>query len=539
MAQLIAKTIALPGSKPPIRFPHYPALERTAVMSFNASIPFSVTDVSTHVMLTRSPIFPLWGDQSFSLPLYYGATYSLANTEGAGATTVYNIPVVDCSGAFWGDSSSGVGTPELAGSVSSAVKKPVFGIDSGLTDVPYVYFPAGSQMLFSVGNAGVAAEATATIEAWVGPGDGQSTNYVIKANTAATTASMGATMLVTTNSWLRVKCVSLELASQVLSFTPIVSFGCARGATPTYTRNNTFGKWTFGAPDSPTTTAFFPLHFNPEYDTSLAPFRNTRLNAVAALFTNTTKVMNKEGTALWGRLAPTRTNPWRVTKDDIQQIHPAEKSFMGLEQGCYAYNPPSTDLNDFANQTFRSYYAVNDSADNNQPVYRLESTAMVCHGFFNDPDGGTSLAINLDYHIEFKTSSTMFQIGVSNLPLEALHQAQVGLLKAGFFFSNWDHTEMIKKIISAVGSLHPLLSVAAPLAHGLLQSSSLASRRTRPTKATSAAASGITLPPRRQRTRKQKSKKKATVSRSKRTVSKALSAMDRIMARQGRPARGV
>lgn len=517
-------------------------------MSFNGSIPYTVNSGDTHVMLTRSAMYPLWGDRTITTPAVHGACYQLANIEGIAFTAqnnICNVGVVDCCGAFWGDTHSGVGWPAFSGPVNEDVlKKPILGVDSKLGDVPFVYFPAGSTLLYTVSNFGAGAESTMTLEAWVGPGDKQSTNYVLSCSTNGA-SSMGGSISISSNSWLRVHSVTLEIAALNVSTTPTCSIGCALttdNIAPTYTRGtgaNAGGTWTFASGSTGSRAFLLPLHFNPEYDNSLVPFRNTRLNAVAALFTNTTKVLNKEGTALWGRVPPTRINPWRVSKTDIEQLHPAEKCFMGLEQGCYAYNPPSTDLADFYNLTFRSYYSNNEQTENNQPLYRLDSDAMVAHCYFSDPDGGTSLAINLDYHIEFRTSSTLFQIGVSNHTIEALHQAQVGLLKAGFFFSNWDHTEIIRKIVAGVASLHPLLSVAAPLAHGLLQSSTIASRKSTKPRPTTAQRSGITLPPRTQQKRNARKKKKSvTVSRSKSTVSKALSAMDRIMARQGRPARG-
>lgn len=544
MASSIAKVIALPGKHAPQRFPSFPALERTAVMGFNASIPYTVGVGDTHVFLARSPVYPLWGERpgyeggAFTAQCY-GVSYEMTNLEEYGHLVYASVGPYAVTGTWCNTNSTGNSTPAISAGAASVLSKALIGIDSGTGDLPWVYVPKSSWILLSIGNMGLSTpmETTVTLERWVAPGEVQGFTY--RFNLDAAGGSSGGNKYVSTqNQWLRVKSISIESGPLPVSTGPVVSLGAALSeAPPTYTPNSTYGTWSPGV--VLTTEKFLlPLTISPEYDNSIIPWQSTRLNAVSALFTNTTKVLAKEGTVLWGRLSPSHTAPWIVTKSLIEAIHPAEKAFLNLEQGTYAYNPPSTDLTDFKNHTYASTYTRSNSSSDNLPVYRLDSTAYVCHAFFTDPDGDTSLAINCDYHVEFRNSSTLFQIGIASLPIEALHTAQLALIRAGFFFSNSEHTGLISKIISGLASLHPLLSVAAPLASGLLTSSSIAvSKRSRAPRPTAATRSGM-LPPRvtnRRRTQKTKPK---TVSRSKKTVSKALAAMDRIMARGGKPARG-
>lgn len=536
MAQQIAKAIACPGKVAPMRFPSFPALERTAVMGFNASIPYSIGAGDTQVFLSRSATFPIWGEQAMTgNTSTYGVGYEFTSTEGVATTELQNPTVIDTSGVWWGSNQSGVALPTRT-APGSGIKRAILGIDGATTDLPFIYAPKDSYLMMSMGKLGVNWEATITFESWVAPGDVQNYGTVFKLTSGGVDASGSATHKLTTNVWLRLKGLSLELAGTAgVGVTPVVAVGVSVSSVsaPVFSNSGSYGSWSFPAVGS--SRFLLPLTFSPEYSNSIIPWQSTRLNSVAALFTNTTKVLNKEGTVLWGRVSPARYNPWRTAKTDIDQLHPAEKCFMNLEQGAYVYNPPSTDLADFHNYTYRSYYGTGNGDNDNQPVYRLDSTAYVVQGFFNDPDGDSNFAINCDYHLEFRNSSTLFQIGVASSPLECLHTAQLGLLKAGFFFNNMDHIAVISKIISALGSLHPLLSVAAPIASGILQSSSLAlSKKTKTPKPTSGARSGIVLPP---REGTQPSRKKRA-SRSKASAVRALDAMDRMMARQGKPARG-
>lgn len=513
-------------------------------MGFNASIPYTVGAGDTHVFMARSPVYPLWGQrEGYASGAYsaqcYGVSYELTSLEDGPAVVNSTIEPYAVTGTWCNAHTTGNSTPAVTPGAVDVIPKPLIGIDSGTGDLPWVYVPKASWILLSIGNFGspTGVETTVTLERWVAPGEVQGFTFRFSLD-AAGNSSGGNTFVSTDNQWLRVKAVAMEAGNITVPVGPVVSLGAAVSlAPPTYTANTTFGTWSPGLV-TPTERFLLPLTFSPEYDNSIIPWQSTRLNAVAALFTNTTKVLNKEGTVLWGRLSPSHTAPWKVTKSQIDSIHPAEKAFLNLEQGTYAYNPPSTDLTDFKNHTYASTYTKTNSSSDNIPVYRLDSTAYVCHAFFSDPDGGTSLAINCDYHVEFRNSSTLFQIGIAAFPIEALHMAQLALIRAGFFYSNSEHTGLISKIISGLASLHPLLSVAAPLASGLLTSSSIAvSKRSRAPRPTAATRNGM-LPPRVTYQRKTKKTKPKTISRSKKTVSKALAAMDRMMARSGKPARG-
>lgn len=516
MAQQLAKAIALPGKTKPMRFPSFPALERTALMAFNSNLTYTVaSDVASdgnHVMLCRSAFFPLWGTTypaAGTTASCYGLTYELATLEPSTTPSTHDLPPIGVSGVWSPKYKSGV-YPDNTYTAYAGTASGVFAIDAETGPTPWVYAPGNSQLLLSIAKFGGAWEAAISLEVWAGPGKTAYYGVNFLLNSGGVDQAGATRLLVSSPTWFRLVNVSFTLASTV-AVGPQVSLGVSLGSgAPTFTATGGFPAGTGSWSTAVTSTGdrlFVPLTYSPEWENSSLPWRGTRLTAAAALFTNTTKVLNKEGTVLWGRVGPGLVNPYRAKSSDVSTLHPAEKSFMGLEQGCYAYNPPSEDLAEFRSYALQSFFAMFPDI----PVHRLDDRAYVCHGFFTDPDGGTTLAINLDWHVEFRSSSTLFQLGVSSTPLENLHTAQIALLKAGFFFQNEDHTGIIAKIISAIGSLHPLLRVAAPLAAGLLQSSSVAvGKRSKPIRATSARRSGITTQksaPRTNTRRRAKSKK--------------------------------
>lgn len=473
-------------------------------MAFNASLSHTVGPGDTKFMLARSATYPLWGDTPAPNTVntdaswgvsYYGSFVPAYATAGGNGESV-DSTIIDTVGAWNNNTSFGFNNPTIGGvsSTSYPVKYPIIGRDNSV--VPWVYIPANSCIMVSINAGTYVGSATVVFDRWVAPGE--STYHANVSVTISANLSAGTSYRNTSggNMWIRPVTVSYSLlnGNSGLGYSPVVSVGAGlSNALPVFTGNATAGSWGFTGTADPR-IYFLPLSISPEFSNSKLPWASTRLNAVAALFTNTTKILNKEGTVLWGRINPVITNPFTASYVDVQTLHPAEKRFMDLENGCYAYNPPSTDLSRFDS------YLFSIGIDNVQvqiPCHRLDNDAMCAIGFFSDPDGGTSLAINLDYHIEFRTSSTLFEIGVSATPIEALHSAQVALLKAGFFFHNFDHIAAIKAVVAGLASLHPLMRVAAPIAQGLYRSTSVAltksTRASRPA-ATSGQGAGMMGP---------------------------------------------
>jgi hypothetical protein len=143
-------------------------------------------------------------------------------------------------------------------------------------------------------------------------------------------------------------------------------------------------------------------------------------------------------------LAPQTDNPFVALESTIQVLHPAEKAYLALEMGAYTYCPPSTDMQDFWD------YTVPNTAGVINPVYRLDNSSLVNILFFTAGSVAETIAVNADWHFEFRTTSALFQIGMSGLTLETLHQAQLSLAAVGFFFNNESHLQILKSIVPRI-----------------------------------------------------------------------------------------
>lgn len=504
--QDFARTMALPGRHKPLRYPSFPALERTATMSFNVPKQLDCPAGDTRVMVCRQAAYPAWASTTFPIDKQYMAG-SIWKCQDRGATsaaigTAFHEPVGSSISHYVstaGTTSPSSTKPGLVGTNLDPFPggNPILGIDEATGPVEWLYVPSGAYIVVCANfSANWTGEYRIQLEDWDAPG--QTSSWAEYGGSVSASNSVGHAGLVFASGgggrWVRI--VGVWLSSNATVVRQVyMSLGIVMNASSAVITPQTGANW-------PTITAvaasevkpfFFPAAFPVEFANSKLPWYSARCTAAAALFTNTTKVLNKEGTVLWGRVAPQAINIWHsVDKTYITTLHPAEKAFLPLESGTYTYVPPSTDLTRFLDYSSNSTGEFGAYVASSVPLVRLDNDSLVNIGFINDIDGGTSLAMNVDWHLEFRTSSTLFDIGLSNSPIEALHGAQLILLKHGFFFDNFDHVAMINRLIQFAGSMYPFMRLAAPVAKGFYRATSTASTKLlAPPRATSAARSGI------------------------------------------------
>lgn len=509
----LARQIALPGEHAPERFPSFPALERTAVMAFTQ--PFSwnydLLGQDLHGMLCRQAAYPMWIEYHLSTVVAHTAVWlsdAVFPTASQGGDT-FSLRGVPIYNQYLGAASA---VPNVAVGVAGATAGlplqsyvPI-GIDGGLGPTPWVYVPNNFVVYIVAAGSSPTAVTLSTMvnfEIWTGPGHSV-------ASFANLTIAIGNTGGMTFFNyglnnggyWVRPTSVVTEGAAggHPAQFQVYFVVANAASATTTYTPSaanpgtvNLVGV-VAGVPMVP---AFSPV----EFANSTLPWRDTRVTAVGALLSNVTQVLNKSGTILGGRISPTIVSPWKVTSTTITTLHPAEKAFLPMETGLYTYCPPSTDMS-----SFWDYTALVQFTGGFVPVYRLDNTSLVNHFFYNAPVNETT-AVSCSYHFEFRTSSSLFQVALSGLTLEALHSAQLALATAGFFFENPEHDSVLGKVIGAVKTIAPhLLGVAemipqtASVARGvkmMMRGAKKIPVKSNPqtVPATSAAKSGITRPP--------------------------------------------
>jgi hypothetical protein len=461
----LAKTLALPAENTPTRLPSFPALERTAVMGFNmpASVPIEGAD-PTKVVLTRDAAFPCWtsgvkvGGRCYGL----GSALDMLVTGNAVMSNVAFKVYDDVKQHYNLRTGYAVfptlNTPEIA--------HPPFGQDLTQGENPWLFVPDGMELWVCAGQSTpVAVITTFTIrmEIWKGPGDSEIYPFTgivsVPANANGFSAKVeNGIPNADTGRWFRISEVNGTTPSNV-TWSPCFAGIISAPIQCTFTAPVTTGSGAFTATPTPDYKALLPLVSAPEFLTSPVPYTDTRLTAVALLLTNVTQVLNKSGTIIAGRVSPQRNQHFGICDQaTLTSLHPAEKAWLPLETGLYTYCPPSTDLTFFVDYVLQLF-------DSSNVCFRLDNTALQNVAYLTMPSGVSGeLAATVTTHLEFRTSSALWQLAVSGQTLETLHLAQLGLMSAGFFFENPEHKSLLNRIANGIKRLEPYATPVVQIA---------------------------------------------------------------------------
>lgn len=424
----IAKAIAIPQEHRPIRIPTYPSLERSAVLHLQQTRTLKVGAAGYFdAMLFRSPVHPLWG--TYQPSTSNAAVYCSWNyTASTILTTTTSMPIN--AGVFGTPQGVGVGGPDWA-----AVTPVGYGKDG----LPYMYIPANVLFQATLNSTATFTTWEMDLECYYGTDDSSERLSIMLTGSGV----FGNGLSINANAWVRPVALRFTAAPTVAGNLTYVNIGF-------------FGGGSFNAPNAPIIASFFPLFPVPEIQNSVTPYYSTRCTAAAVLFSNVTAVLQKEGTVQAGRLNVSSGYPYdpSFSFGVLTSLHPQEKYFGKLEDGLYAFSLPSAE-----SDTFRDCVSLSAIASKPFPLFHIEGFGYYQHMRFSDLDAtsATQLAITLDYHLEFRSSSMLFNLGYSSLPLEAYHEAQLALVKMGTFFENPKHISQITKKV-----LNSLPKVRAP-----------------------------------------------------------------------------
>lgn len=461
----LAKTIALPKEHAPVRLPSFPSLERTAVIGFSApsTLPISA-DNTAKVALMRSPTWPTWGEYSLNSAAY-GVTYACANQAGATSTdrTVDVSPGI-CDWANGNRPAQGLQVG-YAGTVEPVFKYPIVGVDDACGPIPFVWVPKNWSAIFVIGGLSsvlstVALSGSLTVDLWSSPGETYQAYasamgaYSLGAGNTAAALALDPGL---SGRWIRPRFMSFAGASfSTTCLNTFIHFAVGCGSWSYGTSTSTPGLLTLTGAAK---TGFIPLVYSAEFSNSAMPWYSARLTAASLLVTNVTPVLNKAGTALGGRIAPQIQSVWDVDSAYLNNIHPLEKAWLPLETGMYTYCPPSGDLLDFKDHTMVTSpdetvprFLVQAKSC---PVFRLDNNALANVAFLTAGNQPETFALTTTWHLEFRTTSALFDIGISTLTLETLHKAQISLSEAGYFFENPTHGVILNRVLKAVKSYGP------------------------------------------------------------------------------------
>lgn len=392
----IAKTMLLPHDRAPMRLPTFPNLERTAVCNFEVNLSTNSSTFGHSTLLgtlSRNAACPLWLEKK------------LPSTDEGRASATYIL------------------------------ETPYAGTDHHALEHPYIYATGD---FVPIG--------------W----DGQQEWVYMPLNKTNGTQGMGIwnyasnTIVadMTTldrNGVYRTHKLSLTSGANVLASTYFTDvWMCFNTLTiPPDTPASRIAVYPL-----PNVTLLLPAYRPPEADVSSAPYTNSRVTSLACLASNVSRVQVKQGTVTAARLSAEGKAFWSVSEEDFTSVHPADRYYGPSENGLYVVAPPTQEsevLRDQARKKFRviamSATGFTVEGEHYSPVVDPDTDAPFMAFMFQEETGidETLLAITTDIHIEFRTSSPLFQVGISCVPLEQYHAAQLVVAQTGYFFENPTH----------------------------------------------------------------------------------------------------
>lgn len=444
----LAKTIALPEDYPPHRMPTFPALERTAVMSFmDTSVLPVAGGTSTPLALFRSPTYPLWAPGSMP-----GSMYSMAGRAIGITAGTENVPVFNELGTI----TAGTGMtsrPHLYPLVRHG--NDLFyclGMRTATTGTDQMVF--GVQFDNMIGgfasNNGLIGE----FEMIDANGERYSTNGVFSSPVLG--GGDPATTVFT--SW---QPPSGVFAIRLLNLTATAGpsgLNCGpwwAGITPSHVA------YGLTKPSSVVVPRLFPLTEPPELAVTNLPYQSVRATATSVLLSNVTAVMKKEGTATAARLQIGALGALDPTAwGSFGRIHPKDRYFAALEHGVYSYTLPDAQSEIFQDAVIgQGQLSQQGQTWPNRGVFTIDGSAFVNCIILTDLDAGTAnsdtsqFAVRLIRHIEFRTSSRLFQTSFSKVSLDSYHLAQMALADIGCFTENPIHPALIGSMVMKAARL--------------------------------------------------------------------------------------
>lgn len=426
----LAKTVAVPRLHKPLRVPTFPALERTGILGFTDTGTVSIGSTgSLFMVLVRDPAYPLWISAAFptNWSMYYNQSIPAA---GVGIPANDSVVIV-------GDSEILNVTGTTPNGIAPLIR---FASD----DYVPVFSHLGSNIYL-----GVELQANAAI-------NGVRVEVVLLIQTAlgieTRTISRNGTPQVFGQTYGVPFAIAPEVQSAIIGLrvaeVQVNAAGAAAnmsalavGVTTTVpgAAAGDQARCLSVPVGSVVRTGLVPWRFPPAFLESTLPYRGSRANAAAVLLSNVGKVLDKEGTVEGARVAVATFPVFDFTSWQFGNIHPNDRYFGPLEKGCYSFT-----LADNSSDKMR------DCVDSVKSVFNVDGFeyANVLLMADTDTTTPTTLAVTLDRHVEFRSSSPLFTTGYAAETLETYHQAQIALLKMGCVLENPTHLATIANMAS-------------------------------------------------------------------------------------------
>lgn len=448
---VLAKTVAVPREHKALRVPSFPALERTGVLSFTDTNTYAVpATLKGYAMVCRNAAFPVWVTQVPSTTSF--SFYTVVND---------NTAVVLLTGGEYNSIGSGpignVWTNSLGFLSGAAYTMPLLRYENEL----YFYNVTGYVGIQARCLAAPGISIANIDFAFIDSKMNVVTKEIRFDLTVSGTEMSGWGILPAGVVGFRVNAISLYVANG----TNLLDFGYG------VTTSTSLGVSILSNPTGVCASVLFPSVGPTEAFTTTAPWKATRATAVGALFSNVTAAQYKEGTVSAARVNSESVNvlspsTWEAS---IAKVYPKDRYFGPLENGLYTFTLP-----DEGSEKYVDYLPMQTGAlmgpnwvsgsmiQTNAAIFDLDNISYANLVVFTDiENSATILAVTVDRHIEFRSSSVLFPLGFSSVALESYHAAQMALVQMGVFFENPLHLGLITSMVAnAVRSVAPYVMPA-------------------------------------------------------------------------------
>lgn len=444
----LASSMVVPQEVAPVRVPIQTGTERTSLLPLQATGTLTFTSANAglaQALLFRHPLVPLWITGVFTrAQTQYLAEekYQFSNT-----TSVITDNIKLSGEVFWNN--PGVTTfpswfaPTF--NASGATQNIPIGRDT-YTGFEYFWVPGNGNCYcqLRVTNLGSSSgNISCNLMYWNGAGDEL---FIAQQATSISGGVAQITYAAPFPGWYRWSDVGADSVSNAgVAIQIYISVGFGTDTNWPSAGGTAVGLWPFNPPPDFGTTSNYP-------------WLSTKTNSSAALFTNVSQVFEKQGTVLAARLIA-GDNPWAASQALLSTRTPQEKYFGAFETGLYTWSSPSPESQRYF-QCYRSGSFNGGAAGATlfNPLIDLNDT-----GYYNCitfTDSSTSpypiIAVTVDWHIEFRSTSPLFPGMVSSTSLEAVHQAHLLVGSLNPFTENPDHNRLHSAIIALVRSMdHP------------------------------------------------------------------------------------
>lgn len=417
-----------PMGKQPMRLPTYPGLDRTAVLSYQAPLTLTVPTTGTlSIGFQPQTLLPLWASVPVTHETWqvvYLAAATILNT--AAKVTIPFERLQSLTAGATGSLSTAF-APATLGAVPPPAQAPIIGQDG--SPIPFTYVPAGFNLYVGVALGTTATEqveAAVEFEQWADPGDTSLPGSTPTLSTMVLTVQSGkgsgfnGAYTFAANSWIRPVTVIVNAGYPNIGVDLFVTAGtvafeasASTWGTATVTARTAF-------------SAYLPVICPNDFFSSPQPWADTRVVAGELQMVNVTPQLSRGGSVLAARLTPESAPSFNWNAATLSTVNPREKAFFPADKMITAHLPPNTTTPTFVDGTYdvaaASTYIDGKGSIKACPMYSLKALGPFAAMFITAPSTST-FAVTLEWHIEFRTPSSLFPIGHSVATIQDMHAA--------------------------------------------------------------------------------------------------------------------